>query len=219
MRALAANDHARRMDSNYRFQRHFYDLTRKYYLLGRDQLLAGLDAKPGSQILEIGCGTGRNLIAAARRWPEAHFTGLDISAAMLETAQASIARKGLNRPINLIEADACHFTDSPQFDGRRYDRIFMSYTLSMIPAWERAIEEALSALAPGGRVHIVDFGQQEQLPHWFRNMLFAWLAKFHVTPRASLSEVLERLAAHHGHSLHFRSLYRGYAWEAVVSAA
>jgi len=219
MRALAANGHAQRMDSNYRVQRHFYDLTRKYYLLGRDQLIAGLGAWPDMQVLEIGCGTGRNLIAAAHHWPEAHFTGLDISAAMLETARASIKRKGLSHPINLIEADACHFTSSPPFSGKRYDRIFMSYTLSMIPSWEQAIEEAHSALAPEGSLHIVDFGQQELLPRWFRAMLFAWLTKFHVTPRAALRAVLEQLSTRNGHTLDFRPLYRGYAWEATLLRA
>jgi S-adenosylmethionine-diacylgycerolhomoserine-N-methlytransferase len=39
---LAASDAARRMDAMYRYQRHIYDLTRKFYLLGRDRLLASL---------------------------------------------------------------------------------------------------------------------------------------------------------------------------------
>ena len=47
-----------------------YNATRKYYLLGRDLLLNELEPDDGSTVLEIGCGTGRNLIHAARRWPE-----------------------------------------------------------------------------------------------------------------------------------------------------
>lgn len=35
-------DHANLMDRIYRRQRHFYDATRKYYLLGRDPMIAGL---------------------------------------------------------------------------------------------------------------------------------------------------------------------------------
>ena len=73
----------------YRYQRHIYDLTRKYYLLGRDRLIAGLDVPPGGTVLEVGCGTGRNLVLAARRYPAARLFGLDISAAMLDTAQAA----------------------------------------------------------------------------------------------------------------------------------
>ena len=77
------------MDGVYRYQRHFYDLTRKYYLLGRDRMIAGLDVPPDGTVLELGCGTGRNIVLAARRYPDARFFGLDISAEMLETAQAS----------------------------------------------------------------------------------------------------------------------------------
>jgi S-adenosylmethionine-diacylgycerolhomoserine-N-methlytransferase len=64
-----------------------------------------------------------------------------------------------------------------------------------------------------------DFGQQEKLPRWLRAMLFTWLRHFHVSPRASLRAVLEDLADRHDLRLRFRPLYRGYAWEAVLSAA
>ena len=63
------NDHKGLMDRVYRDQRHIYDLTRKYYLLGRDGLIADLDVPAGGAVLEIGCGTGRNLIAVGKAWP------------------------------------------------------------------------------------------------------------------------------------------------------
>lgn len=215
--AAVAGNHARRMDAVYRTQRHFYDLTRKYYLLGRDRLIAALDAEPGMQVLEVGCGTGRNLIAAARHWRGARFTGFDISAAMLDTARRSVGRAGLGERIAFEQADACTFTTASAFAGRRFERIFLSYTLSMIPEWEQALEEAVGALAPTGSLHIIDFGQQERLPRWFRAMLFGWLRRFHVSPRAQLVAVLEDIASRHGRTLRFRSLYLGYAWEAVLA--
>ena len=137
---------------------------------------------------------------------------------MLETARASVMREGLSSQIALHQADATAFTVGPHFAERKFDRIFLSYTLSMIPPWELALEEAACALVSGGSLHIVDFGQQEKLPGWFRAMLFAWLRNFHVSPRAALPAVLEELAHRHGLTLRFRPLYRGYAWEAVLSA-
>ena len=83
------------MDGVYRWQRHIYDLTRKYYLLGRDRLIDGLDVPQNGSVLELGCGTGRNIVLAARRYPNARFFGLDISAEMLETASAAIEPSAL----------------------------------------------------------------------------------------------------------------------------
>ena len=65
--------HGARMDAIYRGQRHIYDITRKYYLLGRDRVIDDLAPPPGGSVLEVGCGTARNLITAARRWPDARF--------------------------------------------------------------------------------------------------------------------------------------------------
>lgn len=209
---------AGRMDAIYRGQRHIYDLTRKYYLLGRDRLIRELAPPPAGSVLEVGCGTARNLIAVARAWPEARCFGFDISPAMLETARTSVRKAGLTGRIRLAAGDATSWTGDRLFGEAAFDRIFLSYTLSMIPDWRAAIDQAVAVLAPGGRVHIVDFGQQEGLPGWWRTALFAWLAQFDVTPRAELEAVLRAAADRHGLRLTFRPLYRGYAWSAVLSA-
>jgi S-adenosylmethionine-diacylgycerolhomoserine-N-methlytransferase len=204
------------MDRIYARQRHIYDASRKYYLLGRDRLIGTLDADAGTQVLEVGCGTGRNLILAAKRWPQARFHGLDISRAMLDTAGAQVKRAGLSARIALAQGDAAAFDPDALFGIGRFDRIMMSYTLSMIPPWEMALEMAAGLLAPGGSLHIVDFGQQERLPGAFRALLFAWLRKFDVAPRGDLRAVLEDVAGRHGLTLRFTPLLRGYAWSAML---
>ncbi|TPJ57183.1 class I SAM-dependent methyltransferase [Mesorhizobium sp. B2-7-1] len=208
--------HAELMDGVYRWQRHIYDLTRKYYLLGRDRLIDGLDVPQAGTVLELGCGTGRNIALAARRYPEARFFGLDISAEMLETANAAIAREGLSDKVSLARGDATDFNAKTLFGIEHFDRVFVSYSLSMIPSWEKTVSAALAALAPGGSLHVVDFGQQEGLPNWFRALLRGWLRKFHVTPRASLRDVLESESERAGATFRFRTLYRGYAWLSVI---
>ena len=209
-------DHGRLMDRVYRRQRHFYDLTRRYYLLGRDRLIENLAPPPGATALEVGCGTGRNLVCAARRHPQAEFFGVDISHEMLATARRAAARAGMGDRIRLASGDATRFHPYAVFGFSRFDRIFMSYTLSMIPDWQAALAQAACNLAPGGSLHIVDFGQQERLPRWFRALLQGWLARFHVTPRRDLDAALRVLAEKLNADLEFRSLYRGYAWYAVL---
>ncbi len=210
----AGFSHAGRMNAIYRSQRHIYDLTRKYYLLGRDRLIDGLAVPDGGTVLEAGCGTGRNLILAARRWPNARLFGLDICEAMLETARANVAKAGLSDRIAFAAADATTFDAERLFGEFAFDRIFQSYTLSMIPNWQGAVREGVRNLAERGELHIVDFGQQELLPAPFRKALFAWLARFHVEPRAGLHTALTDAAG--DRSVHFAPLYRGYAWSAIV---
>lgn len=201
------------MDAQYGWQRHIYDLTRKYYLLGRDRMIRELAVPPGGSVLEIGVGTGRNLAQVGQRYPDAFLFGLDISSAMLRSARSRMARSGAEHRTLLALADATDFDPEALFGEAGFDRVFISYSLSMIPDWETALIAALSAVKPGGSLHIVDFGQQESLPRWFRGLLFAWLARFHVTPRGALFDVV---AAIGGKRVRLKRLYRGYAWQAVI---
>jgi S-adenosylmethionine-diacylgycerolhomoserine-N-methlytransferase len=218
MSALMGADVGGAMDRMYRRQRHIYDLTRKFYLLGRDELIAGLKPPPGGAVLEIACGTGRNLIRAARAYPEAGFYGLDASEEMLTTARENVASAGLVGRIKLARADATAFDPSALFNVPAFERVFISYALSMIPAWERAAVQAASHLAPSGALHIVDFGDQGGLPNLFAVALRSWLARFSVTPRLELEPALQRLAAAQGLRLEFRPLYRRYTYLAVLAA-
>ncbi len=206
---------ATRMDAIYARQRHFYDLTRKYYLLGRDRLIDRLDVPTGGTVLEVGCGTGRNLIAVARRYPKARLYGLDISEEMLTTARASVERAGLAHRITLRQADATEFDAAALFGTATFDRVFFSYTLSMIPDWQAAIMQG--AKATGGALHLVDFGQFERLPGWFGAGMRAWLARFDVEPRAGLPDAIDRIGRETGLTPQFDPLYRGYAWSGTLS--
>jgi len=212
-------DAAAEMDAIYRVQRHIYDASRKYYLLGRDGMLDALDPPPGGSVLEIGCGTGRNLILAADRYPSARFFGVDVSHAMLKTAGASVARAGLAHCITLAQGDAARLDTEALFGIRGFDRVFVSYALSMIPPWREALGCAFDAVAPGGELHIVDFGEQSGLPSAFRRGLRAWLTRFSVEPRAELEAELRRLAAEMGADLTFARPFRDYACSAVLRKA
>jgi S-adenosylmethionine-diacylgycerolhomoserine-N-methlytransferase len=205
------------MDSIYRYQRHVYDATRKFYLLGRDRLVADLAVPTGGFVLEIGCGTGRNLIKIARAYPTARLYGLDISVEMLSTARASIARAGLANRITVVQGDATSFDASALFSITQFDRVVMSYTLSMIPDWEAALAQGAHALSSGGALHIVDFGQQEQLPAWFKRALFYWLDRFDVSPRQDLKAKVEGVAQALQLQPHFQSRYKDYAWAASLA--
>ena len=204
------------MNRTYRHQRYIYDFTRKYYLLGRDRLIAEIEARDGARVLEIGCGTGRNLIVAARKYPGAQCFGIDVSTEMLNSAIGAISRAGLTARIRIAHGDATRFDPDSLFGIARFDRIFISYSLSMIPQWRGVLDTAVSLLAPDGELRIVDFGGQESLPGAIRWLLRRWLAMFHVTPCDDLEAILTARAAATGASLVFERPYRGYAQYATL---
>ncbi len=186
----AQTGHAALMDSVYRGQRHFYDLTRKYYLFGRDTLIEGLDCRPGMRVLEVACGTGRNMVKTRKAWPGVKLYGLDISEEMLKNA-----RRALGEEAVLAAGDACSFDAAELLGEEGFDRIILSYSLSMIPDWQGALNHAAAQLAPGGELHIVDFGDLSGLPGPLEKALHAWLANFHVQTRSALPQACERTAA------------------------
>lgn len=215
MRTASLSD-AERMDRHYRYQRLIYDATRTHYLIGRRHLIEDIRPGDGESVLEIGCGTAWNLVRVARRYPSAIVCGMDVSNAMLDTARASIERKGLSGRISLRQGDATAFEASPLFGRAAFDRVFFSYALSMIPGWRDALLQGARAVAPGGSLHIVDFGQCGGLPAAFKRMLFAFLAHYTVFPRAALEEEIAIVAAAHGLSYEFHRLHRGYTDYAVL---
>lgn len=211
-------DATTRMNRMYRYQRHIYDITRRYYLLGRNELIVGLTPPVGGHVLEIGCGTGRNLVAAALRYPEARFYGFDVSTEMLTSAIGAIARAGVSGRAKVAHGDATNFTAQGVFGQPvAFDRVMISYSLSMIPDWSAVIEHAIASLKPGGQLHIVDFGDQSGLPGFARRALRHWLALFGVTPRDQLEATLMQIAVRTGAGLQFDRPYRGYAQAAVLT--
>lgn len=210
-------DATQRMNRMYRWQRHIYDATRRYYLLGRDQMIAGLKPSPRARVLEIGCGTGRNLIKAAQTYSEARFFGLDVSTEMLTSAIESINREGWSDRVRVAHGDATCFDPKRVFGVRSFDHVMISYCLSMIPEWPRVLEGALHQLAPGGSLHVVDFGGQQRLPTTARRWLRRWLALFDVIPCDELERTLQRLAQSSGARLHFERPLRDYAQYAVLT--
>jgi S-adenosylmethionine-diacylgycerolhomoserine-N-methlytransferase len=191
-----SDTHAALMDKVYRRQRYFYDLTRRYYLFGRDRMIRELALKPGDAVVEVGCGTARNLIRIALLYPDAELFGLDASAEMLRTASANIAAAGLTGRVRLVQGYAEAL--SPALFGREapFDRILFPYSLSMIPDWRQALTAAGAALAEDGTLHAVDFGDLTGMGPIAGGLLRRWLHLFHVEPRVEILQTLERQPNH-----------------------
>ena len=147
----AANQ--RLLQRYYRFHSRVYDATRWLFLFGRDELIhRAVQGPVPRRVLEVGCGTGKNLLALRRSFPDAKLVGLDLSRAMLRQARRNLGP--LAGGVRLVHRPY----DRPAGQDGPFDLIVMSYTLSMInPGWGEVIDLARRDLAPGGRLAVVDF--------------------------------------------------------------
>jgi len=202
------------MDRIYALQRYLYDATRWCLLPGRNALLERLPVRPGEAVLELGCGTARNLIRLARRHPQAQLFGVDASRLMLATAETRLRHAGLAQvrlAWGLAEAiDACAAFQRTE----PFDHILFSYSLSMMPAPQEALARAFACLRPGGSLAVVDFGDAAGLPRCLATLLRPWLRLFGVQPDAGLPAFLQDLLAQAAGSLRTERLWRGYAFRA-----
>lgn len=151
----------------YRFHARIYDITRWSFLFGRVEIIQKIatSAEHPARILEVGCGTGKNLIRLCRVFPGAHITGLDMSADMLEQARSKIGP--LAERVTLLHQPY----DRPLQPESPYDVVLFSYSLSMInPGWEEVISHAASDLAEGGHIAVVDFHASPvpMFKHWMK---------------------------------------------------
>lgn len=114
--------------------------------------LAGL--APGDRLLDIGCGTGGQAIAAWRKvQPGGSVVGVDVSEPMLAAARRKARRAGLD--LSFRHADAAEL---PFADGS-FDVVTVSTVLHMVPdAMHRlCLSEAARVLRPGGRLLLIDY--------------------------------------------------------------
>lgn len=177
---LTANrEQEARMEQYYRFHARLYDATRWSFLFGRSALLrqAARLSQP-RRVLEVGCGTGRNLREMSRLFPQAELTGLDIAAAMLQRAEQKLRPRSPH--IQLQHGD---YHQPLRGD---FDLVLLSYSLTMMnPGWESVLRTAHADLRPGGHIAVVDF-HDSRWPIFKR-----WMGINHVYLDGHLQPVLQ----------------------------
>jgi len=145
--------HRDRLNQFYRGQADVYDSFRKRMLHGRQEMIDALPIHDNSVWVDLGCGTGENLERFGDRlkwFSQVHL--VDLCEPLLNVAKL----RSDNHPetsIQIHEADATVF-DLP---GERADLVTFSYSLTMIPDWFAAIDNALRLLKPGGLIGVADF--------------------------------------------------------------
>lgn len=180
----------------YRWHAQIYDATRWAFLFGRRRLIhrAAAHVSAPKRVLEIGCGTGKNLVELARAFPAAQITGLDLSLDMLNQARPKIQAYG--QRVELLH----QAYEAPIADGDKFDLIVFSYSLSMInPGYDEVLRICKDDLSERGTIAVVDF--HESRWSWFRR----WMGVNHVRMDGQVLDCLNQhfqpltRQVHHGY--------------------
>jgi S-adenosylmethionine-diacylgycerolhomoserine-N-methlytransferase len=160
LKRACGDDHAAHMEDFYAGQAETYDRFREHMLHGRRELYSSIEAPPGGIWVDLGGGTASNLehigqqLQALRR-----VYVVDLSQSMLNIARRRVERHAWKN-VEMVKADAVRF----QPPAGPADVVTLSYSLTMIPDWFAAIENAWSMLKPGGIIGVTDFYVSRKYP-------------------------------------------------------
>jgi S-adenosylmethionine-diacylgycerolhomoserine-N-methlytransferase len=160
LRPVRGKNHADRMESFYSGQAEGYDDFRKRLLQGRTEVYhelgetATLDSEGKAGVwVDFGGGTGANLEGigdSIHRFNNIYV--VDLATSLLKIVEKRSEKNGWKN-VQAVTADATTWTPPTGYA----DIVTFSYSLTMIPDWFAAIDNAKRILKPGGRIGIIDF--------------------------------------------------------------
>lgn len=191
---------------------HYHWLTRWYDPVMRlifpetritDRLIRQADIQSGEQVLDVGCGTGTHIIRVKQAQPEAMIHGVDIDPEVLKLAQRKIEQNCLELFLKQGSAIALPYSD------HHFDHVISCLLVHHLDnqAKQQMLEEAFRVLKPGGQLHLVDFGEPQDIPMWVISLLVRWFEEI----QGHIQGMLPKLIQNAGFKLdatpvHFRTL-------------
>jgi len=114
-------------------------------------LVKKLGIKPGHNVLDIGCGTGRLTLHVARIvGSNGKVVGIDPSAQRIEVAR----RKVRDAPFLNVSFEIGNSNDLYRFEDDSFDIVYLNIVLHWIQEKEDALSQIYRVLKPGGRLGI-----------------------------------------------------------------
>ena len=125
---------------------------------------------PGSDILDIGCGTGLDLIVARKiTGSEGRVCGIDITFEMIDKARSVFDSLGIDN------IETIHVTsETLPFEDNGFDLVISNGAINLSPAKDEFFEEMYRVLRPGGKIQFADIVLEKELPSHLADSLEAW---------------------------------------------
>lgn len=131
--------------------------------------VAALALQPGDTVLDLGCGTGRNLaLLRAAVGAQGRVIGVDLTEAMVDEARQRVQAAGWQN-VELVVADAASYAFPEGLNA-----ILSTFAVTLAPTYDDILRRAAQALTPGGRLAVLDLKLPERWPSWLVR-LAAWL--------------------------------------------
>lgn len=171
----------------------FYNPTHGWILPKRRAARLALNIQPGDRVLDLACGTGLNFPHLHELVGErGHVIGVDLTPAMLEIARKLINAKGWKN-VEVREADAA---DLP-FPDSSFDKVIVSFALTIIPDYIKAIEEIHRVLVPGGRFVSLEMRAGiHSLPVWLQPLPHICAVDMSHNTLSAIQQTFEEVGAH-----------------------
>lgn len=127
----------------------------------RRAAVAALALRPGDRVVEVGCGTGRNLgLLREAVGTQGEVIGVDLSGAMLAEARRKTRAAGWDN-VTLIEADAAEY-DFPE----ETTAILSTFAITLASDYDTILKRAAEALSPAGHLVVMDLKLPPRWPGW-----------------------------------------------------
>ena len=142
-----------------------YDFLNHFLSVGIDhiwrrRLVNMLKKQQALQVLDIATGTGDLAIAIAKKLPQAHIIGADISENMLEIGQKKVLKKKLHKQITMELGDS----EQLKYEDGQFDAVTVAFGVRNYEDLNKGLLEMNRVTKPLGAVYILEFSKPTAFP-------------------------------------------------------
>ena len=135
-----------------------YNMCKKDY----PDVLAELEKEPFTDLLDCGCGTGPMLTLLHQKYPDKHYTGIDLTPKMIE-----VAKKKNLKGVKFVVGDC----ENLPFAANSFDAVICCESFHHYPNPQDFFDSVYRVLRPNGRLILRDMTMATAFGRWFCNKI------------------------------------------------